>query len=331
MSAGEEARTPLLSGYERSSDSGNVFREYPKLHEKIDAYNDPENEYGDDLLTTNPIDIYSLFSNITLHQEGGTLSEEEVDMLYAELSTLPLYKGRRLKKRIIDDTRIWFENSSQGTSRDLNLLELQLQKEPDASARQEIVDQQFDSNNGQYLMGRILSGKKSAVAMMRLCKFISKEKLKSTKCDEEFNRLLSSKYNPAEIDALSDQPPNMHEITFDEFNRRFVQQMDKYLKSDLAKGHDFFIRDDESVFEQPKGCFGLGCFGLGGRTKNKISKKRGMRRGTRKGMRKGMRKGTRKGMRKGTRKEMRRGTRKETRKEMRKGTRKEMRKGTRKQ
>ena len=51
---------------------------------------------------------------------------------------------------------------------------------------------------------------------MRLCKFISKEKLKSTKCDEEFNRLLSSKYNPAEIDALSDQPPNMHEITFDE-------------------------------------------------------------------------------------------------------------------
>ena len=126
---------------------------------------------------------------------------------------------------------------------------------------------------------------------------------------------------------MSDQPPNMHEITFDEFNRRFVQQMDKYLKSDLAKGHDFFIRDDESVFEQPKGCFGLGCFGLGGRTKNKISKKRGMRRGTRKGMRKG----TRKGMRKGTRKEMRRGTRKETRKEMRKGTRKEMRKGTRKQ
>jgi hypothetical protein len=134
MSAGEEARRPLLSGYESSSDSGNVYngeeaqiapathREYPKLHEKINAYNDPENEYGNDLLTTNPVDIYSLFSNITLHQDGGTLSKEEVDMLYAELSTLPLYKGRRLKKRIIDGTRKWFENSSQGTSRDLNLL-----------------------------------------------------------------------------------------------------------------------------------------------------------------------------------------------------------------
>ena len=316
MSAGEEARTPLLSGYERSSDSGNVFREYPKLHEKIDAYNDPENEYGDDLLTTNPIDIYSLFSNITLHQEGGTLSEEEVDMLYAELSTLPLYKGRRLKKRIIDDTRKWFENSSQGTSRDLNLLELQLQKEPDASARQEIVDQQFDSNNGQYLMGRILSGKKSAVAMMRLCKFISKEKLKSTKCDEEFKRLLSSKYNPAEIDALSDQPPNMHEITFDEFNRRFIQQLEQ-MESALAKGHDPLIYDDASFLEQPNdpptSCFGFKCLNLGwgGRTKNKISKKRGMRKGTRKGMRRG----TRKGMRRGTRKGMRRGMQKKTRKQ----------------
>jgi len=288
MSAGQEARTPLLSEYESSS-SGNVYNgEYKSLHEKINDYNDPENAYGDDLLTTNPGDIFSLFSNITLHQYGGTLSKEEVDILYAELSTLSLYKGRRLKKRIIDGTRKWFENSSQGTSRDLNLLELKLQQEPDASARKEIINQ-FDLNNGQYLMGRILSGKKDAVAMMRLCKFISKENLNSTKCDE-FDRSLSQKYDTVEIDALSDQTPNMHEITFDEFNKRFVQQMDKYLKSDLAKGRDFFIPDDESVFEQPKRCFGLGCFGLGGRTKNKISKKRGMRKGTRKGMRKGTRK-----------------------------------------
>jgi hypothetical protein len=182
---------------------------------------------------------------------------------------------------------------------------LKLQQEPDASARQEIINQ-FDLNNGQYLMGRILSGKKDAVAMMRLCKYITEKNLNSTKCDE-FNRSFSSKYNPAEINALSNHPPNMHEITFDEFNRSFVQQMDKYLKSDLAKGRDFFIPDDESVFEQPKRCFGLGCFGLGGRTKNKISKKRGMRKGMRKGTRKGMRKGTRKGMRKG----MRKGTRKQ--------------------
>lgn len=124
MSAGEEARRPLLSGYESSSDSGNVYngeaataapaapgktnQEYNSLLASINGEEIGFQEMisPDDVLTVNPTYYYGLLSNISVNKDGETITPEQANQLYAALSEKPVYKGRRLKKRIMDDLKM---------------------------------------------------------------------------------------------------------------------------------------------------------------------------------------------------------------------------------
>ena len=308
---GEAAQiAPAAPNRMTSTFPGKTNREYINLKNKIngdDEGNGFQEVFGNDVLSMDPSYYHGLLANIYVNNKEGVITPEQADQLYTDLSEKPVYKGLRLKKRTVDELRKVFENSSQGTSRDLNLLELQLKKQP-ALARQEIV-RRFDFDNGVSLE-RILQGKQGIVAMMRICKFVEEKKLKSEKC-HEFNNILSSKpskYND-EINKLSKESPNMYEFTEKEFRRRFVPLLDEHYNI-LAEGSDPFMFDDASIFEQPNEppsrCLGFKCsnLGLGGRTRKRMRK--GMRKGTRKVTRKGMRKGMRKEMGKGMRKGMHR-------------------------
>ena len=77
---------------------GKTNQEYKSLLESINVFQDV---YDGDVLTANPFFYYGLLSNITVNKEGGTITPAQADQLYAALSEKPVYKGKRLKKRIM--------------------------------------------------------------------------------------------------------------------------------------------------------------------------------------------------------------------------------------
>ena len=189
MSAGEEARTPLLSGEAaRPTQNNRGSQEYRAIKGSLEAALNLEDEanpgivgvFGDQAIMILFTNLNRM--NLALH-ENRILTQEEANELYRLMSQFNIGSSAtnptHLSPAGVNRFRLKIKESSEGTSYDINLFNLEL---IDAKNRQDIegIISRINSagENSNLSIDRIFSGEKSVAAMMRLCKTIEDFKVK---------------------------------------------------------------------------------------------------------------------------------------------------------
>jgi hypothetical protein len=143
-----------------------------------------------------PFDIqvlFAIFNKITLALNNRELTQDEANMLYKEVPHLNIGRDNihLTLKQVMEIANI-FQNSSQGSARDIDLLTLKFINSPTQESKQSFLDN-FNSAGeiSELSLDRVFASERSIAAMMRLCNEIKVEGFadNATKCTSFNDRL----------------------------------------------------------------------------------------------------------------------------------------------
>ena len=146
-----------------------------------------------------PFDIqvlFAIFNKITLALNNRELTQDEANMLYKEVPHLNIGRDNihLTLKQVMEIANI-FQNSSQGSARDIDLLTLKFINSPTQESKQSFLDN-FNSAGeiSELSLERVFASERSIAAMMRLCNEIKVEGFAdyATKCTSFNDRLGNS-------------------------------------------------------------------------------------------------------------------------------------------
>ena len=146
-----------------------------------------------------PFDIqvlFAIFNKITLALNNRELTQDEANMLYKEVPHLNIGRDNihLTLKQVMEIANI-FQNSSQGSARDIDLLTLKFINSPTQESKQSFLDN-FNSAGeiSELSLERVFASERSIASMMRLCNEIKVEGFAdyATKCTSFNDRLGNS-------------------------------------------------------------------------------------------------------------------------------------------
>ena len=192
-----EASQPLLSGHNRdNAHHSEQFNEIKRSLESALDYSPEGVGPGPDALVGGQA-IMTIFTqlsrmNIALH-DNHTLQQNEIDYLYRLMSQFNISanakKSAYLSPHGINSFALKIKEASEGSSYDVNLLTLELNRANNEENKQVLIKSIITSINSSgedsnLAMDRIFGSEKSVAAMMRLCKTIEELKNEMARGDE---------------------------------------------------------------------------------------------------------------------------------------------------
>ena len=184
-----EYEPPMASVPQQPAAAKRQVSEFDQIMNTISNFNEEVDPFDIQVL-------FAIFNKITLALNNRELTQDEANMLYKEVPHLNIGRDNihLTLKQVMDIANI-FQNSSQGSARDIDLLTLKFINSPTQESKQSFLDN-FNSAGeiSELSLERVFASERSIAAMMRLCNEIKVEGFAdyATKCTSFNDRLGNS-------------------------------------------------------------------------------------------------------------------------------------------
>jgi hypothetical protein len=215
--------------------------EAPLMQKQVPEYENIMEAINDFNAMNSDINIlFLIFNRINLALDNKTLTESQADSLYRNITELCTFGNVNLTLAQVTEIGKMFKNASQGTTRDLDLLTLELLR---TGSEPEIVVNKIDDagENSMLSLDRVFDSEKGVASMMRLCRTLAQLNLKSDKCAKFYSRLQSNTTlqtgQPIHIDSItkmSEKEINLNEFGINEF-AIVIQEMIRQRRSHVRE------------------------------------------------------------------------------------------------
>jgi hypothetical protein len=170
--------------------------------------------------------LFGTFTRIALALGNETLTESEANLLYQSISEINIGSGSASRANLtlaqVKELANIFKEASEGTSRDIDLLTLELINQ---QKKRETLVNKINSvgENTMLSLDRIFDSEKAVAAMMRLCKTLAQLNIDSAKCKMFHDRLqlktlqTNKPINMDSVYKMSEQEINLNKMEMDDF------------------------------------------------------------------------------------------------------------------